>query len=213
MTISAEQTPSGGGARPTAREALIVAAERLVRERGARSLTTREIAREAGFSDSTLYVHFADKAHLLATLCERWLPDLHGVLGSLVDRVGAATVEENLRELATVAIRVYRDMVPSTFALAGDPELLQYHRAAMRDSGRGPRRGMEAIGAYIAAEQRLGRVRADADAMLTASMLLGSCWSRAALAHYFGEDQIAVDDGTYARGVAAAVMRGLELGG
>lgn len=211
MTSPAEQTLTPG--RANARDALIAAAERLVRERGARGLTTREIAREAGCSDSALYAHFAGKQQLLESVCERWLPDLRDALGSLIERVGTGTVEENLRHLATVAVRVYRDMVPSTFAIAGDPELLQYHRTAMKAAARGPQHGIDAIAAYIAAEQRLGRVRAGADVTMTANLLLGSCWQRAAMAHYFGEDLIAVDDATYARGVAAAVIRGLEPGG
>lgn len=212
MTTIPEQPLISGG-RSNARDALLAAAERLVRERGARGVTTREIARRAGCSDSALYVHFAGKRQLLESVCERWLPDLVGALGSLIERVGAGAVEDNLCDLATVAVRVYRDMVPSMFAIAGDPELLQCHQAAMKAAGRGPLRGIEGIAAYIAAEQRLGRVRSAADVTMAANLLLGSCWQRAALAHYFGEDLIAVDDATYARGVAAAVMRGLEPGG
>lgn len=212
MTSIPEQSLTSTG-RANVREALLAAAERLIRERGARALTTREIAREAGCSDSALYVHFAGKHELLVSICERWVPDLHGALGSLIERVGARTVEDNLCDLASVAVRVYREMMPATFAIAGDPELLQYHRAAMKAAGRGPKRGAEAIASYVAAEQRLGRVRNDADVTMAANLLLGSCWQRAALAHYFGEDLIAVDDETYARGVAAAVMRGLEPGG
>lgn len=192
------------------RDALLAATERLILEKGARGLTTREIARAAGCSDGALYVHFEDKAHLLASLCERWIPDLRSFLGSLIERVGAATVEENLRDIATLSVRVYRDMVPTTFAIAGDPELLAYHRQAMRAAGRGPRSGVEAIAAYIGAEQRLGRVRTDADVRMAANVLMGSCWQRAALGHYFDEDLIDVDDATYARELAALMMRGLH---
>lgn len=192
------------------RDALLAATERLILEKGARGLTTREIARAAGCSDGALYVHFEDKAHLLASLCERWIPDLRSFLGSLIERVGAATVEENLRDIATLSVRVYRDMVPTTFAIAGDPELLAYHRQAMRAAGRGPRSGVEAIAAYIGAEQRLGRVRTDADVRMAANVLMGSCWQRAALGHYFDEDLIDVDDATYARDLAALMMRGLH---
>lgn len=205
-----EQLPTASTERSGVRGALLAAAERLIREKGVRGLTTREIAREAGCSDSALYVHFDDKAHLLASLCERWTPDLRTALGSLIDCVGAATVEENLRDIALVAQRVYREMMPSTFAIAGDPELLAYHRVAVHNAGRGPRHAVRGIAAYIGAEQRLGRVRQNADTTMAANVLLGSCWQRAALGHYFAEDLVDVDDETYARGLAALLMRGLR---
>lgn len=210
VTTVSERSPRTAAERSGVRDALLAAAERLILEKGARGLTTREIAREAGCSDSALYVHFEDKAHLMASLCERWTPDLRTFLGSLIERVGAGTVEENLRDIAVVSLRVYRDMVPTTFAIAGDPEMLVYHRAALRAAGRGPRASIEAVAAYISAEQRLGRVRSDADPVMAANLLMGSCWQRAALAHYFGEDLIEMDDATYARELAAMIMRGLH---
>jgi AcrR family transcriptional regulator len=210
MATAHEQRPTD---RPDLRDALLAAADRLMRERGARGLTTREIAREAGCSDGALYVHFQDKAHLLAAVCERWIPDLASAVGSLIERVGVATVQENLEEIAAVALRTFNEMVPAIFAIGGDPELLTYQQAALRAAGRGPRRGVESIAAYLAAEQRLGRVRADADAVMAANLVLGSCWQRAAMGYYFGENLLPIDDAAYAGGLAAAVTRGLEPGG
>lgn len=199
--------------RPHLRRCLLDAADRLLRERGARGLTTREIAREAGCSEGALYVHFESKAQLLASLCERWLPDLTATIGSLIERVGDATVRENLAAIARQALRAYAEMAPSIYAIAGDPELLRYHRAALKAAGHGPRRGVEAIGAYLAAEQRLGRVRPDADATMAANLLLGACWQRAVLRHYVGEHVIPVDDAKYAESLATTVVQGLDPGG
>lgn len=213
MITETERSPKSAADRPGVRDALLAAAERLILEKGARGLTTREIAREAGCSDGALYVHFQDKAHLMASLCERWTPDLRAFLGSLIERVGAASVEENLHDIAVRALRVYRDMLPTTFAIAGDPELLEYHRAALKAADRGPKVSIDAVAAYISAEQRLGRVRADADSIMSANVLMGSCWQRAALYHYFGEDLMKVDDATYARELAALLMRGLHQEG
>lgn len=210
MITETERSPRGGADRPGVRDALLAAAERLILEKGARGLTTREIAREAGCSDSALYVHFEDKAHLMASLCERWTPDLRLFLGSLIDHVGADTVEDNLRDIAVRSLRVYREMIPTTFAIAGDPEMLAYHRDALRVAQRGPKVSLDAITAYISAEQRLGRVRRDADATMAANVLMGSCWQRAAFGHYFDENFIDVDDATYARDLAAMLMRGLH---
>lgn len=210
VTTNAERSPRTGAERPGVREALLEAAERLILEKGARGLTTREIAREAGCSDSSLYVHFEDKAHLMASLCERWTPDLRTFLGSLIERVGAGDVEEHLRDIAVVSLRVYRDMVPTMFAIAGDPQMRDYHQVALRAAGRGPRVSLQAIAAYIGAEQRLKRIRPDADPVMAANLLMGSCWQRAAFGHYFGEDLIEMDDPAYARELAAMIMRGLH---
>ena len=195
--------------RQSVRTALLEAATRLMRERGFRGLTTREIAREAGCSDSALYVHFEDKAHLLAAVCELYIPDLVAAVGSLVERVGAGTVEGNLEEIAVIALRTYRELAPSMYAIAGDPELLAHFQASLRSKDRGPRRGVMAIAAYIAAEQRLGRVRADTDSEMAANLLLGSAWQRAAAAHFFGENLVDVTDAEYAHTVAVTLLRGL----
>jgi AcrR family transcriptional regulator len=198
--------------RADLRATLLEAADRLMRERGARGVTTREIARAAGCSDGALYVHFAGKAQLLSALCERVTPDLHTALGDLVNRVGVASIAVNLENIATIALRVYRDMVPITFAIGGDPELLIHHRTALRAAKRGPRRALEAVAAYLVAEQKLGRVRNDADCRMAANLIIGACWQRAALYHYFGEDILPVDDASYAATLAVTVMRGLEPG-
>lgn len=210
MTTDTERSPRTTAERPGVRDALLAAAENLILEKGARGLTTREIAREAGCSDSALYVHFEDKAHLMASLCERWTPDLRTLLGSLIERVGVGSVEVNLQEIAAVSLRAYRDMIPTTFAIAGDPEMLVYHRAALKAAGRGPKVSIDAVAAYISAEQRLGRIRRDADPVIAANLLIGSCWQRAAFGHYFGEDLINIDDPAYAHELAAMIMRGLH---
>ncbi|MBV8527357.1 MAG: TetR/AcrR family transcriptional regulator, partial [Candidatus Dormibacteraeota bacterium] len=81
---------------------------------------------------------------------------------------------------------------------------------ALKAAGRGPKLSIDAVAAYISAEQRLGRIRPDADSGIAANLLIGSCWQRAAFGHYFGEDLIDMDDATYARELAAMIMRGLH---
>ncbi|MBV8527157.1 MAG: TetR/AcrR family transcriptional regulator, partial [Candidatus Dormibacteraeota bacterium] len=124
VTTDTERSPRSTAERPGVRDALLAAAERLILEKGARGLTTREIAREAGCSDSALYVHFEDKAHLMSSLCERWTTDLRSFLGSLIERVGAATVARNLQDIAAVSLRVYRDMIPFSFEITATTEML-----------------------------------------------------------------------------------------
>ena len=193
------------------RTSLISAADRILRREGVAGLTTREIAREAGCSDGALYVHFADKSQLLAAVCERWLPDLVAATGDLVNRVGAGTVAGNLEAIAATALEAFAEMAPVSYAIGGNPELLASHRAAMRARGVGPKRSVGAVRAYLEAEQRVGRVRADAACEVAASMLIGSCWHRAAMRHYIGENVLDVDDATYASKLALTLGAALAI--
>jgi AcrR family transcriptional regulator len=49
-------------------------AERVLRSKGLARATTKEIAREAGCAEGTLYLHFADKLDLVRAVHEKLLP-------------------------------------------------------------------------------------------------------------------------------------------
>ena len=68
-----------------------------------------------------------------------------------------------------------RDQIlPLELAIAADPELAAQRRQAMAAAGSSlPPGPPEAVAAYLAAEQRLGRVRADIDPREAAAVLLG----------------------------------------
>ena len=67
------------------KRALTGAALSLVAERGPKGFTLTEAARRAGVSAAAPYRHFADKAHLLATVPEQGFIDLHTVLTTAAD--------------------------------------------------------------------------------------------------------------------------------
>jgi AcrR family transcriptional regulator len=52
----------------TTKQRLLDAAERVIRTKGLAAASTREIAREAGCADGTLYNHFSDRADLFAII-------------------------------------------------------------------------------------------------------------------------------------------------
>ena len=56
------------------RAQLVDAAERVLRAKGLARATTKEIAREAGYAEGTLYLHFADKLDLVRAVHEKLLP-------------------------------------------------------------------------------------------------------------------------------------------
>jgi AcrR family transcriptional regulator len=56
-----------------------------VAERGPKGFTLTEAARRAGVSAAAPYRHFADKAHLLATVAEQGFLELHAALTAAAD--------------------------------------------------------------------------------------------------------------------------------
>jgi AcrR family transcriptional regulator len=157
------------------RAQLVDAAERVLRAKGLARATTKEIAREAGYAEGTLYLHFADKLDLVRAVHEKLLPAFIEVVRHLPERAGTGTVQGNLTELAHGALRLYRDLMPLGSSLFADPELLGRFRALLAERGGGPHRAWEPVVAYLRAEQRLGRVAADADPAAAALLLLGAC--------------------------------------
>lgn len=86
VNMSEEKSPVTTGARRDSyhhgdlKRALTHAALSLVAERGPKGFTLTEAARRAGVSAAAPYRHFADKAHLLATVAEQGFLELHTAL-------------------------------------------------------------------------------------------------------------------------------------
>ncbi len=172
------------------RDRIVDAAAEVMRTHGLARATTKEIAKAAGYSEAALYKHFQDKTDLfLAVLAERSPGGLPALLATLPTRAGKATVTENLQEVAEAAIDFYRKGFPMAASLFSEPQLLSAHREALRQRGAGPQRVNTALAAYFAAEQRLGRVRADVDTHAAAALLLGACLQHAFLGHFTDDPQ------------------------
>jgi AcrR family transcriptional regulator len=174
--------------REPTRSRLVAAAERVIRTKGLARATTKEIAREAGCAEGTLYLHFADKLDLIRAVQERLLPAFVDLLHRLPGRAGTRTVAANLTEVAEQAMVLYRDFVPVNAGVFADPELLERLRVLLRERGDGPQRAYEPIVAYLEAERALGRVAAGADLLAAAVLLLGGCQQ-----HVFVEQLVGAD--------------------
>lgn len=194
---------------PSLRSDLVDATERLLRTRGMSRLTTREIAREAGCSDGALYTHFAGKAELVHAVIEERVPELREALGNLLDRVGAATIEENLRDIVRAALAFYRHLAPISSSVGAEPELLLSHRACMQRKGAGPRLTYQALISYLGAEQRLGRIDAGIDAPAAAALMIGACHNHALVCLVLGESPIDGDDDAFVAAVTRTLVGGL----
>jgi AcrR family transcriptional regulator len=196
-------TPRGEATRAR----LIEATRRVVREVGYAHASTRAIAQAAGVAEGTIYRHFSDKASLFfATVLESNAPIIDWVT-TLPERAGTGTVEENLVDAAVRLASLQDDVMPLELAIAADPELAAHRQTVMAAAGPSlPPGPPEAVAAYLAAEQRLGRVRDDLDPREAAVVLLGVLFALGSLAP-IGEERLGPD-----RAAAAVrlVVRGLE---
>ena len=156
------------------RAKLVEAAQRIVREVGYTHATTRAIADAAGVSEGTIYRHFPDKASLFFAAALAQHSAIIDELSMLPARAGQATVAENLATAFERLSTLRDDIVPLEMALSADPELAARRRTMTPPGtadGTGP---PQAIAAYLRAEQRLGRVRADVDCDDAALIMLAT---------------------------------------
>ena len=120
---------------------ILDAAAGLMRERGLAATTTRQIAAAAGFSEATLYKHFADKADLMVAVLHERSGGFAQLTAALDGLAGAATLEAGLTAVARAAILLYHDNFPMLASVFSDRTLLSAHQDGLRRHGAGPHRG------------------------------------------------------------------------
>ena len=164
------------------RARLIEATRTVVRDVGYAHASTRAIAQAAGVAEGTIYRHFPDKASLFfATILESNASVVAWVT-TLPERAGDGTVEGNLADAAVRLAGLSDQIIPLELAIAADPELAAQRRQAIAAAGPSlPPGPPEAVAAYLAAEQRLGRVRPDLDPQEAARVLLGALFALGAM--------------------------------
>jgi AcrR family transcriptional regulator len=167
--------PSGG------REEILRATHDLLRERGMAKLTTREVAQRAGVSEGSVFYHFEDRFGLLRAVFERSLEPL---------RLGSIDVDDNLRTTITgmsEGIEAFLNgSLDVMMAAQSDSGLRESLHAYMLENDYGPHRGIAGIGAYVAAQQNAGRIRADLDPKVIGSMIVNDAFQRAAVPKLIG---------------------------
>src|ERR1044072_268777 len=86
--------------RDSMRDRILAAAVSVMRDRGITSTTTKEIARVAGAGQGRSYNHFANKPGWVRACMAEVAGGIREALVRLTGRVGEATVDDNLAELA-----------------------------------------------------------------------------------------------------------------
>jgi AcrR family transcriptional regulator len=157
------------------REHLVAATEQLLDQRAAGDLTTRSIAQHAGVSDGVLYNHFADKADLVMAAMLRRYGRLVERLETATPTAGQGTVVANVQAYGRVLRELESEALLHGAALLADPPLLGRFWTEIHRSPFGIDRLRRPLADYLAAEQRLGRVRADLDVDAAITVVFGAC--------------------------------------
>lgn len=192
------------------RDRILDAAADVLTRLGLGRTTTKEIARAAGCSEALLYKHFRDKEEIFLGVLKERLPQLTSTLATLPGRAGTGSVRDHLLEVVELAVGFYGGGMAIGSSMLADPVLIRRQRDWLRERGTGPHQANAMLAAYLRAEQRAGRVAADADADGAAALLLGACYQRAFFVRLVGEEPL-VPTGEFVTGVVGAALRGLAL--
>ena len=155
-----------------ARERLFDAAERVLLRDGPSALTSRAVTAEADCAKGVLHRHFADFDTFLAELVLDRIGDIEQQADLLRSTAGTGTVAGNLADALTV---LFDALGREILALVTSRhELLARLRPSTPTGIPILNQGTAMIAAYLAAEQKLGRVGADADIDTLAPTLVGT---------------------------------------
>jgi AefR-like transcriptional repressor, C-terminal domain len=125
--------------------------------------------------------------HFLALLQDR-LPLWLSILHDLSHVIGKECVSDNLVPVARAGIEYYFDVQSAALPAFASPNVTVRFREAIRETELGPRTETTPLAAYLAAEQRIGRVRADVDPEASARLLIAGCFHRAYIEMFLGAD-------------------------
>ncbi len=188
------------------RQYILEAAEQMLQTRGLARLTNKEIAEAAGCAEGTLYKHFETKEALILAAIEENVPDFLAVVRE--ERIGQGAIEENVRDIALASIRYYRKLLPLTTALFADIDLLNHFRLWMQERKGGPLNIYEQVASYVAAEQRLGRLKPEIEPFSFAALLLGACHQYVYVQYFQGHDPFPVSEEQFVAGLAHTALLG-----
>jgi AcrR family transcriptional regulator len=174
-----------------ARQRIIEAALRLIRDRGIGRVTTKEIAGAAGAAEGSLFKNFGDKMGLLAELLSYELPENRAwrEVGVVVPPGQGDIVAAIILSMQR-AIDFYAAALPLVAGSFADHELLGRYRERNRERGAGPQLAMEAIADYLRGWQEAGHLDSDADCYAMALALCGSAQMYAYTEQIAGADAL-----------------------
>lgn len=188
------------------RSRILAAAEQVLRTKGLAGTTTREIVREAGIAEGTLYLYFKNRAELFLAMFDEHLAPFARPLQSLAMDRSSEPPEVVLLDVATRFLRFHHDVAPLLASLFAEPELQHAYRAAVlsRSGGDAPR-VMPPLVAYIRAQQKLGTIKR-VDPAVIGEALLSACFSRAFHDAFFRDQPDEASERKFLRALIRALI-------
>jgi AcrR family transcriptional regulator len=192
------------------RQNIIDATDRLLQTNGLARLTTREIARNAKVAEGLIYHHFKDKAELIYCVVEARFSETKNLLQNLPLSVGTRTLPETLEDVLYSVYRAYYEIVLIVCSIFADHQLRVRMHEIMKERNIGPQRKIEGLSAYLAAEQRLGRLSNAVDPQVVARCLWMISIQSAMEDQLMGHKPDAVHIRQEIRNYVQTLMTGLE---
>jgi AcrR family transcriptional regulator len=193
------------------RQNILDAVQRLIETGGFTRLTTKEIAREAGVAEGTLFKYFRTKEDLCLAVVLENAPKFREMIAQM--QPGKRSVVRNLEDLALAAIRFSEKLIPLGVTLLADTTLLQRHRVAMQGRENPPQEVFNLIARYIESEKRLGRINSRVKPLSVAALLFGPCFHWAFVRQGIGKGFLPQEDEEFVRGLVATLALGISPGG
>jgi AcrR family transcriptional regulator len=153
------------------RQNIINATERLLQTHGLARLTTREIARKAKVAEGLIYHHFKDKAELIYEVVETRVRETKNIMQNLPLQVGTRTLLDNLEDVLHSVYLSHCEISPIICSVFADQRLRERMQEILKEREMGPQYAIEGLDVYLAAEQRLGRIRDAVDTKVIAKCL------------------------------------------
>ncbi|MFT3783617.1 MAG: TetR/AcrR family transcriptional regulator [Nibricoccus sp.] len=163
--------PSSAIVRRPAHERLIEAAARVFARDGLTGATTREIAKEAGVNEVTLFRHFRSKERLLAAVVKQNFGNQTSGLNTPMEFVATTDLRADLANVADAYGRQLKENLPLVRAMIGE---IHHHGDNERQVYRGLFQSLrEAIERRFDEAKKARALRADADPVMLADLFIG----------------------------------------
>jgi AcrR family transcriptional regulator len=163
---------------PPARQRILDAAARLLRERGVSRLTTREIAQAADAAEGSITKNFGGKIGLLTALLSEELPELRAWREAATPP-GKRPMRVVLVDLVDRGIDYYAASLPLVAGAVADRGLFTAYQKVNLDHGTGPHLAIDQIADYLSACREAGELPSTSDPYALALTLCGTAQAQA----------------------------------
>ncbi|MEU8663339.1 TetR/AcrR family transcriptional regulator [Actinoplanes philippinensis] len=172
-----------------ARQRILDATARLLREKGIARLTTREIAQAADAAEGSITKNFGGKLGLLTTLLSTDLPELAAWRDALTPPTpDPQDLRVALAGAADAAIDYYAASLPLIAGAVSDASLFEAYRATNTANGTGPQIAVQQMTGYLTAWQQRGALDPRADTGTLALLFCGAAQMQAWTDYLVGPD-------------------------